>query len=410
MSKKIKIGLFGFGCVGQGLFHVLHETKGVKAEILKIVVKDKSKNRSLPSNWFSFDKNDILENNDINLVIELIDNAEDAYEIVKTALQNGKNVVTANKKMLAAHLQEFIELQQKHNVSLLYEASVCGSIPIIRNLEEYYNNDLLNGVHGIFNGSTNYILSKIFNENSDYSTALKNAQNLGFAESDPKLDVEAYDPLYKLVITTVHSFGLLISPNEVFNFGITTLHENDFKYAFEKSKKIKLIANVERLEDNKVALFVFPRFIDKDDFLYNIENEYNAVNIQAAFSDKQLLIGKGAGGNPTAAAVLSDIAALVFDYKYEYKKINQLDTEYTTDILIEIYFRYNSDEDLDNLNFDSISEKHYSSNFKYVIGEINLKSLIENKAYILENQLFIAHTGKKIKLKEVEKALLYEYN
>src|SRR6201989_3047829 len=150
MKKKLKLGLFGFGCVGQGLYHVLHETQGVKAEIKKVCVKTRNKTRPVPDHFFTFDKNEILNDPDIDIVVELIDDANAAYEIVKTALQNGKAVVTANKKMLAEHLEEIYQLQIKHGKPVLYEGSVCGSIPIIRNLEEYYDNDLLTGIEGIF--------------------------------------------------------------------------------------------------------------------------------------------------------------------------------------------------------------------------------------------------------------------
>lgn len=183
MSKQISIGLFGFGCVGQGLYDVLNGSKGFKASIEKIAIKDPSKKRTLDEKYFTTDHNEILNNPAINTIVELIDDADAAYKLVTTALKSGKNVVTANKKMLAFHLQELVELQKEHNASLLYEASACGSIPIIRNLEEYYDNDLLSSVSGIFNGSSNFILSKIFQQGWDYTTALKTAQDLGDRKS-----------------------------------------------------------------------------------------------------------------------------------------------------------------------------------------------------------------------------------
>ncbi len=139
---SIKIGLFGFGCVGQGLYDVLSKTSGIKAEIIKICVKDKNKQRSIDSSNFTFDKNELLYDDSIDVIVELIDSADEAFEIVSTALKNGKAVVTANKKMLAEHFEELYILQQENKVPLLYEASVCASIPIIRTLEEYYDNDL----------------------------------------------------------------------------------------------------------------------------------------------------------------------------------------------------------------------------------------------------------------------------
>src|SRR5688572_22872765 len=201
MSKKnLKLGVFGFGCVGQGLYHVLHETHGVKAEIKKICVKNRTKQRPIPETFFTFNKEEILNDPEIDVVIELIDDAKAAFEIVKTALEHGKAVVTANKKMLAENLQEIYNLQKKHGKPVLYEGAVCGSIPILRNLEEYYDNDLISSIEGIFNGSTNYILTKVFEEKKSYADALKKAQELGFAESDPSLDVKGYDPKYKLEI------------------------------------------------------------------------------------------------------------------------------------------------------------------------------------------------------------------
>ena len=194
MKKKLKLGLFGFGCVGQGLYHVLHETHGVKAEIKKICVKNRNKTRPIPDHFFIYDRNEILNDPDIDIIVELIDDSRAAYEIVKTALEHGKAVVTANKKMLAEHLEEIYLLQQKYGKPVLYEGAVCGSIPILRNLEEYYDNDLISSIEGIFNGSTNYILTKVFDEKKSYEDALKQAQDLGFAESDPSLDVKGYDP------------------------------------------------------------------------------------------------------------------------------------------------------------------------------------------------------------------------
>jgi homoserine dehydrogenase len=179
-------------------------------------------------------KIEILNNPEINVVVELIDDADEAYHIVKYALQQGKHVVTANKKMLANHLYELTELQQKHNVSLLYEASACGSIPIIRTLEEYYDNELLYSVSGIFNGTSNFILTKTIFENLSYADALKKAQDLGFAESDPTNDVEGYDAKFKAVVLAAHAFGLFAKQEEVFNIGINTIAVDDIRYAKRK--------------------------------------------------------------------------------------------------------------------------------------------------------------------------------
>ncbi len=181
--SKIKIGLFGFGVVGQGIFQVLNQSRNANAEIVKICVRSASKPRSIDSSYFTTDAEAILSNPEIDLVVEVVDDAAAAYRIVKTALQRGIPVVSGSKTMLARHLPELIDLQRKHNVALLYDASSCGSIPVIRNLEEYYDNDLLLEVKGILNGSSNYILSRVFDHGDSYESALAQAQALGFARA-----------------------------------------------------------------------------------------------------------------------------------------------------------------------------------------------------------------------------------
>jgi homoserine dehydrogenase len=394
--KTLKIGLFGFGCVGQGLYDILIKNESLKGEITKICVKHPDKKRSLPAEFFTYNAKDILDNPEINLIVELIDNASDAYKIVSEALQKGKTVVTANKKMLAEHLPELVALQQKHQASLLYEASACGSIPIIRNLEEYYDNELLYSVSGIFNGSTNYILTKIIKDNLSYEEALKQAQDLGFAESDPTLDVGGFDPKYKLCIIALHAFGLFVNPDEVFNYGIEQFSLKDLQYAKEKGYQIKLIAQAQKTREGKVALFLMPQFINHTHPLYYVENETNGVIVEAVFSQKQVFIGKGAGGHPTGSAVLSDISASLYNYRYEYKKrFHRTPAEYSSEIFLEIYLRYEKTEDVDLLDFETITERYESKDYKYVIGVVGLKSLKKAKNALQKRNLFVAHTGKQ---------------
>ncbi|MCX2453601.1 homoserine dehydrogenase [Pedobacter sp. PLR] len=394
MSKKLKIGLFGFGVVGQGL-HDIIRGQDLNLEIIKIAIKNPEKKRSLDAQLFTTDHDEILNNEEINTIVELIDDADAAYTITKRALISGKNVVSANKKMIANHLAELVELQAKHGVSLLYEAAVCGSIPIIRNLEEYYNNELLHGISGIFNGSSNYILSKIFNENMEYGVALKQAQDLGFAETDPIMDVGGYDPKFKLAIATAHAYGLFIRPEDILNIGIQNLNDDDIRYAKEKNFKIKLVPTARKISTKQVVTYVLPKFVKSDDFLFNVENEYNGVTVQAAFADKQFFFGKGAGGHPTGAAVLSDIAALRYDYRYEYKKFHQQNGLIHTDnVNIEVYLRYSNEDTLAQLKVENIVERFARQDYKYVIGSISLKTLLENRSLLEQKDIFIAHTGR----------------
>lgn len=406
MAKKLNIGLFGFGCVGQGLYHVLNNSKGFKADIVKIAVKNKNKQRPLDANIFTFDKEEILDNPEINVIVELIDDADEAFKIVSYALSKGKHVVTANKKMVAQHLKELYDLQHKHNVSLLYEASSCGSIPIIRTLEEYFDNEQIEKVSGIFNGTTNYILTKTINEKLSYEEALKQAQEKGFAESDPTNDVEGFDAKFKAIIIALHSFGVIAKPEDVLNIGITTLSPHDINYASEKNYKIKLVPTIKRIAENEISIFVLPKFVTNANHLYNVDNEFNGVIVDGEFSGEQFLKGRGAGGHPTGAAVLSDISALSYDYKYEYKKQKQNpELKFSNDAIVKIYLRYNKEEDLKKFEFETIQEQYTGGEYHFVIGTINLNELIKNKSYILQTKLFVGAIGDEISSAKTEKAI-----
>lgn len=344
---------------------------------------------------FTTDHQELLGNPEINTIVELIDDADVAFEIAKQALSSGKHVVSANKKMIANHLDELVALQEKHGVSLLYEGSVCGSIPIIRNLEEYYDNELLHGISGIFNGSSNYILSKIFNEKLEYDVALKQAQDLGFAETNPILDVGGFDAKFKLAIATAHAYGLFIHPDKILNVGIQNVSENDIRFAREKNFKIKLVPTARKISTQQLVTYVLPKFVKADDFLYNVENEYNGVTVQAAFADKQFFFGKGAGGHPTGAAILSDIAALRYGYKYEYKKYHhQSGLIHTNNVNIEVYVRYVHEYTIEKLKVEGISERFSRDDYKYVIGNVSLKNLLEHRDLLTQKDVFIVHTGR----------------
>jgi len=390
MSNKLTIGMFGFGVVGQGLYDII-KTKNLNLEIKKFVIKNADKKRSLPADLFSTDPETILADPVINTVVELIDDADAAYKLTVRALKSGKNVVSANKKMIASHLEELVDIQQEYGTSLLYEGAVCGSIPIIRNLEEYYDNELLHSVSGIFNGSSNYILSKVFNENQQYADALKKAQELGFAETDPTLDVGGYDPKFKVCIVASHAYGIYVRPDDVFNIGIDKLGQQDIRFAKEKNFKIKLIPTAREIDADKVVLYVLPRLVSKESMLYNVENENNGVLVKAAFADEQFFYGKGAGGHPTGSAVLSDIAALRYGYRYEYKKHLTSNTlQYSQDYLLKVYLRYEDELLIEKLNFSEITERYYAADFKYVIGYINLQQIAAHKADLNKEGNFIA--------------------
>ncbi|MDX1447188.1 homoserine dehydrogenase [Lishizhenia sp.] len=375
MSTKLNIGLFGFGCVGSGLYKVLHETQQVKANIARIVVKDKTKSRSIAPALYGFNKAEILENPSINLVVELIDDADAAYDIVTEALRKKKHVVSANKKLIAEHLDELITLAKANGVSFLYEAAVCASIPVIRNIEEYYTSDVLSRLEGVFNGTSNYILTQT-DAGKTYDEALQEASDLGYAESDPTLDVDAFDAKFKLCILVKHAFGLTLQPQDVFNYGIRHIKPRDVVYAKEKGLKVKLLAKAVKLND-KLLAYVAPHFIPANHNCYAIDNALNGVTVEGLFSDEQLFKGQGAGSLPTASAVLSDISALLYDYQYEYKKSNVLtDLSLTQNFKVKVYIGATDAQRIERLPFLEVEENYQSAAYYYKTGWIRFEDLL----------------------------------
>ena len=300
--KQLTIGLFGFGVVGEGLYKILQQTPSLKASIKKVCIKNPEKKRDAPAALFTTNRNELLSDPEINVIVEVINESEPAFEIVSTALKNKKSVVSASKKMIAEHLPELLKLQQETDEPFLYEASACASIPVIRNLEEYYDNDLLHSIKAIVNGSTNFILTKMFEEKLDFQQALLLAQQLGFAESDPVLDIEGFDAVNKWVILLAHAYGIIEHPQNIVFNGIQNIRLSDAAVAKEKNHDIKLVGHAKKLANGKVAAFVLPQFVRQDDHLAFVKNEYNGVVIESGFADKQFFYGKGAGSFPTASA------------------------------------------------------------------------------------------------------------
>lgn len=390
-NKQINIGLFGFGTVGKGLYDVLKKIQPENVSIVKVCVRNVAKHSpEAPELEFTSNADDIFTDSRINFIVELIDDAEAAYGIVKRALQAKIPVVSGNKKMLARHIQEMIQLQRDNDTALLYDASACGSIPVIRNLEEYYDNDLLISVKGILNGSSNFILSKIFNEGMNYAEALKLAQDLGFAESDPTLDIGGWDSLFKLIIITIHAFGVYVEPEQIFTFGIGNMNEHDIQFAHEKRRRVKLVGWAEKVDEDKLVLSVMPHLLSKQKYIYSVEDEFNGVVIKGLFYYKQFMFGQGAGGFPTGSAVLSDITAQLYDYRYQYKKLqSQHQLHFTNDYKVRIYYRYDSPATLNLLEFSTIHESYYSDTYKYVVGDIELSQLQAQAQSLRESNVFV---------------------
>ncbi|MEJ7673679.1 MAG: homoserine dehydrogenase [Chitinophagaceae bacterium] len=317
-----------------------------------------------------------MNDKEINVIVEVIDDPNAAFDIVSTAIKNGKATVSASKKMIAEHLPELLSLQQQFNVPFLYEAAACASIPVIRNLEEYYDNDLLHSIKAIVNGSTNFILTKIFEDYLTFKNALLQAQQLGFAESNPSLDVEGFDAVNKWSIILAHAYGIIEHPNNIVFTGIQNIQLSDAVVAREKHYGIKLVAQAQKQSNGKVAAFVLPQFVQQDDHLAFVKNEYNGVVIESGFADKQFFYGKGAGSFPTASAVLSDVSALRYDYKYEYKKLSHhTPHELTHNFFVKFYISFDDWKDIPKEDFESILEWHADQERKYLIGIIHFTKL-----------------------------------
>jgi len=263
---------------------------------------------------------------------------------------------------------------------------------VIRNLEEYYDNDLLLEVKGILNGSSNYILSRVFDHGEAYADALRKAQELGFAEADPSFDILSYDSLFKLVIITVHALGVYVSPDDVFTYGISTLTDLDIRFAREKGMKIKLVAQVVKIADDRFTLFVMPEFVAPPKYIYSVDDEYNGVVIRGECYDRQFMFGKGAGSLPTASAILSDVMARLHGYRYEYKKMGYPDLPaYTSDVELRVYLRRNGKADFPGLRFLRVHERYESEHDSYIIADVLLSELISHRGELASPGLFLCN-------------------
>ncbi len=314
-ERLIRIGVLGAGVVGSGVIDTIatktdffNESLGHSLQVIKVLVKDPKKNRAnIPSGvTITTDASDIIDDDNIDIIVELIGGEHPALEYIERSLTSGKSVVSANKEVIAKHGSHLFSLAKENNVLLLFEASVGGGIPIIGPLINDLNANQIQSIRAIINGTTNYILTKMTNEQVEFTNVLKDAQELGYAESDPTNDVEGIDAAYKLAILTNLAFGSNITDREVYREGITKLTPNDFKYAKELGYTIKLIA-ISKLIDNKLEVRVHPCFIPTEESLAKIDGVLNAVEINGDLAGRVLFQGSGAGSLPTTSSVVSNI-------------------------------------------------------------------------------------------------------
>ncbi|MFH1485434.1 MAG: homoserine dehydrogenase [Chloroflexota bacterium] len=317
-NKGIEIGLMGLGTVGSGVATTLHEKAehiasqaGCPLNIRRILMRHDGRTRPVPAfeRHLSTNADDILSDPEIDIVVEVMGGEEPAFQYVRQALSSGKHVVTANKEVIAKHIAELIPLAQERGVELLFEASVGGGIPLIAPFKRDMVVNDISAINAIINGTTNYILTRMANEGLDFSAALRQAQELGYAELDPTNDVEGLDATYKLAILATLAFHSPVHPDDIYREGISRLAARDFRYAKELGYTIKLLA-IARQENRCIQVRVHPAFVPQDTILAKVDGVFNAVQVEGDLVGKVLFYGRGAGSLPTTSAVIADVISI----------------------------------------------------------------------------------------------------
>lgn len=351
---KVNVGIIGFGVIGSGvakliLTHggLITKRTGVELNILKIADLDIESDRGIDidKSCLTTNMNDVLENEDIDIVVELVGGTTISFDIVKKALENKKHVVTANKALLYEHGSKLFEIAVQNEREIRFEASVGGGIPIIRVITESLAGDKVSEIYGIVNGTTNFILTKMINEQWQFDYALKQAQELGFAEADPTLDIDGSDAAHKIAVLARVAFGAEVKKENVLKEGIEGINLQDVLYAKELGYVIKLLAIAKRSGES-MEIRVHPALLPEDCNMASVSNEFNAVMLNSDFLGFSHYVGKGAGAEPTASAVVGDLADLgVFiKYKREYvasrfEAFNKYETLESGKILSRYYLR-----------------------------------------------------------------------
>ncbi|RYG48248.1 homoserine dehydrogenase [bacterium] len=312
-DRVLRVGLLGFGTVGSGAFRMLKDNReaierkvGMSVEVVRIGIKDPTKLRDLDSGLFTTDLESIVDDPNIDVVLELIGGVDPAGALVERAIRNGKNVVTANKELMAKHGSRLVMLAQDRRLDLHYEAAVGGGIPLVQPMKhQLAGNDVLK-MMGILNGTTNYILTAMQEDGADFGDVLADAQAKGYAEADPTNDVDGFDTAYKISILASIAFGRQVPVEGVYREGIRKVGRVDMAYAETLGYRIKLLGIVEPVED-RVRVRVHPTLLPKTHPLSSVSGVYNALWLNGDFVGDVMFSGRGAGSDPTASAVVGDL-------------------------------------------------------------------------------------------------------
>ncbi len=322
--QQVNLGMVGGGTVGSGVFHhlktngeLLAARLGVKIAMRKVAVKavDEPRPYEIPRALMTLDWNEVVNDPEIHIVIELVGGTTIAKTITLAALKLGKTVVTANKALISAHGEELFAVAKQHGANLYYEASVAGGIPIIKVLREGFVGNRITHLYGIVNGTCNYILTRMKLEGSDFGPTLKDAQQLGYAEANPSLDVDGFDAEHKIGILASLAHGFWVKSEQVSVEGITSITKTDIEFAGKLGYTIKLLGVVKIVAKNSIQVSVYPTLVPNTHVLASVNHVFNAVFVRGDVVGDTLFYGRGAGKDATASAVLSDIADAALDLK-----------------------------------------------------------------------------------------------
>jgi len=348
--ESIGIGLLGLGVVGGGVAKALTERAdalaaqvGCPLRLRKVLEKDQTKTRAskMDPDLFTTDPAEVIRDPEIDIIIEALGGERPALDFIKEAMETGKHVVTSNKEVVAKHFPEFLALAKEKGVDILYEASVGGGIPLIAPFKQDLLANKISAIYAIINGTTNYILTRMASEGLDFSSALKQAQRLGYAEADPTNDIEGIDAAYKLTILASLAFHAEVHFEDIYHEGISRLSFRDFRYAKELGYEIKLLA-IAKEKDGSIEVRVHPVFLPQDLLLAKVDGVYNAVQVEGDLVGRVLFYGQGAGASPTSSAVIADVIRLGQEINFGVKSTPRLKLDPTKRIkpISEIETRY----------------------------------------------------------------------
>ncbi len=380
----MKLGIIGLGTVGIGVLEILvKEKENLKLKGADLEIKyacDLDHNKVFPDNFdktvLTKDYKEILDDDEVDTIVELIGGDTLAKKIILEAIEKGKNVITANKALIAKHSKEIFSKAIEKDVNLFYEASVGGGIPIIAPLlENLVANNIL-GIRGIINGTCNYILSEMKDKNLEFDVVLKDAMEKGYAEADPTFDIEGIDAAHKICILASLAFNKTVDVSKIFTNGISKIKLSDLKLADSLGYSIKLIAAAVE-KNNRLEISVEPTLVKKVDLLSNVEGVFNAVEVEGDYVGKTLFYGRGAGKEATASAVVADIVKASLNCRYKDRHYFNIESDANLipkdEFIGKFYVRVNEEiKELDNISFDKYSIKN---DIVYFTNEINRKDL-----------------------------------